>query len=769
MASKKPYIINKEDGSLLDLCRTNERSRNTLLSGMIKEFEHHCRKYKKGFNPPERQYDEESGAVRRQMYNLVTLKDYLKDTAQAPRPKINEMLSVYLDSLGLDPTHFDEEMEASFYDAEAGNVTSSRPITPILEEQQSPAKKEIQDELKLPSQQGIKKRLKEFGSSVFPMNEKLQAFFAGKQRTGSDRAPSEYEVAALRRTHSLVSENKLTDPELLRRIANSPSFRDIAPQYHGGRKSGEFASEQIPPFRGVTRARKDNSSESKRSSKTEDKSEDNPQQKDQPAQIPPGAGFSLNDLHQIISDVLDTRLNTSLPEFVTTVIDSRLGMSAPHGVGTHGFDLDILSNTVVQIVDDRLNSSLSSQVAQMVDNRLRSSPLSPDAVSQMVKAQVDESLRMSPPFDGSREGGCSYRSKEHLKELTKFSGSLEEFSTFRQQLSLCLEREKFRDDKDKALFVYRYLSGPARGLVTHFIRPLSDDSYTNIINRLEWTYGGEKDLDRLLIKKLQKLPRIASFSQDSLIHMIVTIESAIPALIRREPESVTAEDGERLNRLLSLLPQMEMDFFFNHCVVKNRRQNLKGLLSFLKDKFESRRNHVPYDKEKHLEKRPSTFPSTRAKGKNTPPGRYVYYQERGESSADSTSEDDQVTHRPPKTVLKVEEPKTYTKSKTETSCAKCKEAHHLTKCPSFRALAPEEKRNFIRASKVCIRCLTAGHFIRECKRKGTCGRGGCTSRHHPLLHDEYIHQAKFMEELGDGEDGEAPDPEPEEEASSDEA
>ncbi len=782
MASKKPYVLNKEDGTVVDLCRMNERGRKAILAGMKKDFDNYCRKYNQGFNPPPRQLEEEVDNISRHMYNLLAFKEYYRDVLQPQRPEVNEMLIVYRDWLRLDHLHPDDEGETSFYDAEVsvpGNTGGSRPITPIPEETRaSPAEETLAE----------KKKTK-LSSSLFPINDKLQALFARKQTTGSERAASEHN-AVMRRTPSSASADRLTDPDALRKIANSPSFRDIVSQYHGGRKDGEQARDQQPPFRGITNDQleairvktkplrdalsdnkdkhnhRDSSPESKRSDKSEG---ENPKQENQPAKIPPGAEFSLNDLHQIISNVLDARLDTSLPEFVTTVIDSRLGMSPPYGAGAQGFDLNILSDTVIQIVDDRLNSSLSSQVAQMVDNRLRSSPFSPDVVSQMVKTQVDETLRMTPPFDGSREGGCSYRSKEHLKELVKFSGSIEEFATFRQQLSLCLEREKFRDDRDKALFVYRYLAGPARDLVTHFIRPLSDDSYTRIVNRLDWTYGGEKDLDRLLIKKLQKLPKIASFSQDSLIHMIVTIESAIPALIRREPESVTAEDGERLNRLLNLLPQMEMDFFFNHCVVKNRRQNLKGLLCFLKDKFESRRNHVPYEKEKRSEKRPSALPLTRTKGQNAASGRYIYYQEKKGSDTDSTSEDDQVIRRPHKPVLKAEDSTSYTKEKAEVSCPKCKGTHFLAKCSSFKSLTSEEKRNFVRTSKVCIKCLVAGHFIRECKRKGACGQNGCKDKHHPLLHDEYIHQAKFMAELGDGEDCETSAPKSEEESSSDEA
>ena len=800
MASRKPYVLNKEDGGLLDLCRSNDRGRKTILAGMVKDFHNYCIKYKKGFNPPDRQFDEEVSNIRRQMNNVLTFKEYLRDTASPPRPEINEMLIVYMEWLHINPVLYEDENDTSFYDAEAsvvGNAGGSRPITPILEEKPFSTKAEPSQEIP-GTNPGMKKRLKDFGSSVFPLNDKLQALFARKQMIGSERAPSEQGAASLRRTPSSASADLITDPEALRRITNSPSFCDIVAQYHGGREKGKLAKPNPLPIRGITHeelkaiinkpisrkssldgtkmrvtrvdgspesrksngTRRDSSAESRKSDTSENLGKGGTQRSDPPMQTPPEARFSLTDLHQIISDVLDSRLDTSLPEFITTMIDSRIGATEPRATVNQSFDLRILSETVAQIVDDRLKIS---------DDRLRAS-ISPEAVSQMVDIKVEEKLRATPLLDGYREGGCSYRSKEHLKELVKFSGSIEEYSTFRQQLNLCLERERFRDDKDKALFVYRYLAGPARDSVTHFIRPLDDDSFKLMTARLDWTYGGEKDLDRLLIGKLQKLPRIASFTQDSLIHMIVTIESAIPALLRREPESVTDQDGERLNRLLNLLPRMEIDFFLQFCTMKNRYRNMKGLLSFLKDKFEGRRGTLPHGRETRLDKRSTGFPSapSKAQRKNTP-GRYSYYQESVRSEADHASEDEQEATRPPEPVFKIEDPKGGAKTKAGTLCEKCKKPHPLAKCPAFVALTLPERRNFVRSSKVCIKCLTSGHFIKDCWRKGACGQEGCPDKHHPLLHDEYIFQAKFMEELGDGEDCEAVTSRFEEDASSDKA
>ncbi len=785
---------------------------------MIKDFDKLCRKYMRGFNPSDRHLEAETNNVERQMYNLLAFKDFLRDTAQPPRPRLTEMLIVYKEWLGLDPLLFVDDVEASFYDAETslrGNPGGSRPITPIPEEASSAAK-QGHEEGRDPVHQGVKKKLKEFGSSIFPMNDKLQALFARKQRPiGSEPSLTDYETKTLNRAGSSRSAGRDADPEALRQLVNSPPFRNIVSKYHGGRKVGEQLGNQSIPPRGASLERtpsrasrkgnrstrtapRDSSSDSDRSipireppSDPETEEENPPEQgqRDPPTrppasgQPPAGAGFSLDDLTQVISSVLDTRLSATLTQVVSSVLDTRLSATLPkivgaiveaklsqaktqqppiqrqqeqqapiHQQGDQILDLNVLSDAVSQLIDERLRNTFS-----------------PDTVSQLVNATVDERIRATPLSDGNREWGCAYRSKEHLKELTKFSGSIEDYATFRQQLNLCLERERFRDDKDKALFVYRYLIGPARDLVTHFIRPLDDNSYTGILNRLDWTYGGEKDLDRLLIKKLQKLPKLTSFTQDALIHMIVTIESAIPALLRREPESVSAEDGERLNRLLNLMPQMEIDFFVNHCVVKNRRQNLKGLLSFLKAKFESRKNTMPRERERRSEKHPVVLPSARPKtARNATPGKYIYYRGDMESETDSASEDAPEAGQTLDSVLKVEEPKAQTRAVKQAPCGKCGEPHTLAGCPTFKNLTLKEKRDVVKVAKACIKCLTPGHYIRQCSSRIKCTRQGCKNAHHPLLHDDYVQQVKFFERIDREEDFEASTPCQEEETSSEE-
>jgi len=47
----------------------------------------------------------------------------------------------------------------------------------------------------------------------------------------------------------------------------------------------------------------------------------------------------------------------------------------------------------------------------------------------------------------------------HLVDLKTFTGKAEDYPIGKQNLDICLERETFKDEKDKALFVLNHLSG----------------------------------------------------------------------------------------------------------------------------------------------------------------------------------------------------------------------------------------------------------------------------------------------------------------------
>uniref|UniRef100_A0A2A4IX21 Peptidase aspartic putative domain-containing protein n=1 Tax=Heliothis virescens TaxID=7102 RepID=A0A2A4IX21_HELVI len=75
-------------------------------------------------------------------------------------------------------------------------------------------------------------------------------------------------------------------------------------------------------------------------------------------------------------------------------------------------------------------------------------------------------------------------------------------------------------------------------------------------------------------------------------------------------------------------------------------------------------------------------------------------------------------------------------NKTVNKCIFCSKLHDINKCDKFLTLSVNERWQFIKKNKVCHRCLeNRSHRFNLCKVNSPCGVGGCTYKHHSLLHN----------------------------------
>lgn len=72
-------------------------------------------------------------------------------------------------------------------------------------------------------------------------------------------------------------------------------------------------------------------------------------------------------------------------------------------------------------------------------------------------------------------------------------------------------------------------------------------------------------------------------------------------------------------------------------------------------------------------------------------------------------------------------------------CCKCKEHHHLSRCPAFSRLPVDERKLILRNHNICFRCLEFGHSLRMCRTNLKCEKCGQTA-HHTLLHFEHTYR-----------------------------
>lgn len=58
---------------------------------------------------------------------------------------------------------------------------------------------------------------------------------------------------------------------------------------------------------------------------------------------------------------------------------------------------------------------------------------------------------------------------------------------------------------------------------------------------------------------------------------------------------------------------------------------------------------------------------------------------------------------------------------TPKPCSLCADmSHQLEKCPQFRAKTLEERKEFIKESRLCFGCLRKGHYSKDCTRRHKC-------------------------------------------------
>ena len=380
------------------------------------------------------------------------------------------------------------------------------------------------------------------------------------------------------------------------------------------------------------------------------------------------------------------------------------------------------------------SENIEKVIGRVLDARAPRPP--PQVVGEMSLDELSSVISNLIRRDGALRGDTSYDytpRRHHILDLEKFTGDVCQYPIFRQTINVCLERERFRDSKDKAIFIFKYLGGSAKELVTHLMYPLAPESWEAILNKLDRVYGREHTRDRLLIQGIYRLPKLSDLTQEGLLDMITTLEAAMPALMRREPENTESLDGEKLCRLLSLLPQIDRDLFYVHCRAENRAANLAGLLHYLNDKYDvrSRALFLPFPKQKK---------------------RQAFFVGEDTTEPPSDSEDHPATRDCEKCSVRllksgVTDAPPDAARKTTWPCKHCGGAHPLSRCESFLQLSLGEKRKVVDRTGACLSCLAIGHYSRNCRSKRKCTKQGCESFHHPSLHDDYVMRVKYFEEI----------------------
>ena len=74
------------------------------------------------------------------------------------------------------------------------------------------------------------------------------------------------------------------------------------------------------------------------------------------------------------------------------------------------------------------------------------------------------------------------------------------------------------------------------------------------------------------------------------------------------------------------------------------------------------------------------------------------------------------------------------------SCFNCRGKHEIRYCKEFIALTLEEKKDYARQKRLCLRCLKKGHMGWHCQEEKICDI--CEGHYLTFMHDENTVKAK---------------------------
>lgn len=358
------------------------------------------------------------------------------------------------------------------------------------------------------------------------------------------------------------------------------------------------------------------------------------------------------------------------------------------------------------------------------------------------------------------------RRRYHLVEVEKFDGKEDDYPTFRQTIILSISRERYEDEKDKALFLLKHLKGVVRDHLIHLTEPLTNESFNAMMTLLDRTYGDEDERNAKVIAKLDRLPKLTELTKEAILHIESVVNGAAAALQIVDPTATTNPYGEKYLKIIGTLPRHERDDFISFCRTEREVANIKSLMNFLTVKLQARKiDKILAARERPRAARAAPTQSTRPVRKenkglrvNRPTYRTLEEEASGdqgeelEAYIESTDEDnedhlyavgDPVKNR----LLEKRAPsrdKTQTGNKpssrirTPPGCPLCKREHYVQDCEEFKVLSPRGRRQSVDHHKMCSGCLQQGHYVKSCRLRKVCGLPGCTKKHHPLLHDEKL-------------------------------
>lgn len=365
--------------------------------------------------------------------------------------------------------------------------------------------------------------------------------------------------------------------------------------------------------------------------------------------------------------------------------------------------LELLEKLFVEfiVIDDKLSTlEVPSEFSEYEDKYLAVKPLLLHEIKTLRAAQVSQNAEgHSPPvedlnstmsrlFDQQRtffdtitnHSSAHERSSLEIRlpkiNIQPFSGDYKDWASFKDLFLTSVDQREGLSAAHKMQYLKGFLRGDAAALIKHF--PVTETNYKEAWSKLIARYDKKRHILTAYIKAFVKQPTVSLASASQLRQLTDTSDEIIRGIAALGDEA----NGRDPWLIFCLLNKTDTD-------------TRKAWAEHISDKeFPTLEEFLTF-----LGKRCDALEAIEPATKRT-------------TSVKTTIR----SHH----------------SDISSKCPECLQQHPLFKCPSFKALDIQARRNLVNKHAVCFNCLGPGHQAQRCKSKFSCHF--CKQRHHSTLH-----------------------------------
>lgn len=277
--------------------------------------------------------------------------------------------------------------------------------------------------------------------------------------------------------------------------------------------------------------------------------------------------------------------------------------------------------------------------------------------------------------------------------LPKFSGNIQEWSSFFDIFKAMVHTEEGYSPAQKFFYLRSCLEGAALDLVRAI--PVSDGNYDVIIEQLIRRYDNRSLVIQSHIRSILDCPKVEEAAFQTLQELHSTMGTHVAAL-KAMGQPVEHWDAWLVTIIVSRLDKSTAHSWQLH----------------------QRNSELPryYEIEAFLASRCVALKTSES---------YALEASGIRKSVDSRRQIASATSK--KTLLAAD-------NKSSRSCPCCKEVHKLYSCEKFKQLKISERLDLVRGNRLCFNCLAPYHTVDNCKSHYSCKR--CNRKHNTILHFE---------------------------------